>query len=893
MTTALTPLTTYEFLSRLRLPEERGFLEFRALPVSPRLKPQQTWQEWPPGPDFDGQYAFGGEYEVYYGVLLRKRRQGDSQHVGPGSVAWAEFDLGGSRYLEASKEEVKHFPPGVLREAAHQLWLDLYDELEELELRPLAAVCSGQGVHVYWGLTETRAPAWLERANRALIRLLAAYNPEKSPYDRARILRVPGTVHRKNPARPLPVEVLYLGETRHHPEKFEGFLELEEPKPLPQALERALQAGLSPWTPSPQDLRRVVEGWTEGRRNQLAMALGGWCASRGMSERAALDLVERICQEAGDAEVGNRRGAVANSYQRFYAGLPVLGFSTLRRLVGELEGGGTVTLGVLSSAQAESEAREQAGEDLTLPPEYRLGDHGELLYVEVKTTRFGPVERVELLAPRWVGVRESLHDLKSGEVHVKLAWQDLDGALVERVVPLGAACTRQGLLELAAHGFPAHEKNAAALTQYVQACYSHNRYRLPRRRVSGAMGWVGKSFVLPGGEIEVLGVEAEPWRVRGDQAAWLEALKALFSWGVTPALVAAGLSAAAPLVRRLNLPKNPILALSTTSHTGKTTAVRFALSLWASPEYNEALYFDNATLNGLMGRLMARQDLPVGLDDHQRYEDRQVNELLHLLSGGAEKARSRRDGLERSARRWKGVALLTGELSALRETLGSGAANRLIELSDYPLGVGKGAEGAARSRVLRLASDAWGGLREAVLGRLERPPGEIAELEEGAVQLDCPADMASAVALAAVGVRILAEASGVDPEVLPETLVVYLSRTLQQQRELHGSLAGRAMEALRGLLGSLMADENSTEILDGRQLVAFERGGRWFISPTAREVERVMRPFGGLEAQLGEWAREGWIETEEDGNKRRYKIRAAWKGVYSRYVVMPVDQKKS
>lgn len=896
---------TYAFFSRLRLPEERGFLEFRALPVHPRLKPQQNWQEWPPPEGFDGEYAFGGEYEVYYGVLLRTRRQGGGQHVGPGSVAWAEFDLGGSQYLEVSKAEAKNLPPGVLREAANRLWLDLYDELEGLELRPLAAVYSGQGVHVYWGLSETRSPAWLERANKALIKLLAGYNPEKSPYDRARILRVPGTVHRKNPARPLPVELLYLGETRHDPEKLEGLLELEEPKPLPQALERAVREGTSLWVPSDHDVKLLLEGWNEGGRNQLAMGLGGWCAAHGVPEKVALDLVERICRETGDAEVANRQGAVAASYRRYFAGLPTLGFASLKRKIPGLEGKGRVSLGVLSPSASDARAEEVGGQTATLPPEYRLDAGGQLVKVRFRTTRFGVIEEYSELAPKPLEVRGLLTDLSTGAEHYRLGWTREGGEVVERTLSRAAAATKAGLLALAEAGAPVNETNAALLTQYVQRYAAYNAAALPHAFVTTRLGWhggiaigdgatprPGDRFVLPGGEVEVLGVDERGWKPAGSLEGWLEGLSALLSWGVTPALVAAALSAVAPFVRSLRLNKNPILALTGASQSGKTSAIQFAISIWGDPAYNRSLYVDEGTPNGVMGRLMTRQDLPFALDELQRFDDTALGGLVYALASGAEKVRARRDGAERSAGSWCGVAFLTAETPAVRRSLRDGAVNRLIELSDPPLGLGRSPEGEARLRALQRGMRHYGQARSPLLELMRGLEVEelVAGLAEAAKAAGCPGDMAPAVALAGLGVQLLDVLAG-GGHGLDGPVVVYLAERLAAMRSAQGSLGARALAAFWGLVAAYRPDElaslHDEEEVRGpnRDLIAFREGRIWFINPGSKEVARALEEFGGLDAQRREWDQRGWL-ARPAGDDRNLTWSKSCRGIKTRWTAV-------
>lgn len=151
--------------------------------------------------------------EVFCTPLTRRlARPGRGGRVLPGAVAWIDIDE------PANVERVRRF--------AH---------------RPQMVVRSGSGgVHAYWRLATAVEPRELEAVNRKLAHQLGA---DDGSWDRARIMRVPGTVNAKAgracrlayldlAATPLTAPVLVHG--------------LSDPNPPPPA-------------PDPQTLRRWAE----------------------------------------------------------------------------------------------------------------------------------------------------------------------------------------------------------------------------------------------------------------------------------------------------------------------------------------------------------------------------------------------------------------------------------------------------------------------------------------------------------------------------------------------------------------------------------------------------------------------------------------------------------
>jgi hypothetical protein len=140
-----------------------GLLEVRHIPqggdVVQQFRPLEDGLDWVDrwGPD--------GRVDVYFGVYPRTRSAGTANAVAP-LVSWVYADLDAS---EASIPQV---------------------------LAPTIVVESGSPGHrhVYWHLTEPIAIAEAERLNKALADVLGG---DTNATDRARVLRLPGTINSK------------------------------------------------------------------------------------------------------------------------------------------------------------------------------------------------------------------------------------------------------------------------------------------------------------------------------------------------------------------------------------------------------------------------------------------------------------------------------------------------------------------------------------------------------------------------------------------------------------------------------------------------------------------------------------------------------------------------
>jgi hypothetical protein len=762
--------------------------------------------------------------------------------------------------------------------------------LRHLDYPPHAVVQSsttGRG-QAYWRVDDLP----LEEFKAFQVGLAKHFGGDAQVNDLARVMRLPGFYHHK--AEPVRSELLY---TRREPPYSRAELVTAFPSVVREleaeilARERVVEVSVPTDYSPPEGMAGRIQDWVVGLierkhtqhgegagwRHGTLMAVAFACRDNRLDAEAASAVMHEalisLPSRNGKPLAWSEAEKVLQwAYVHTVPGTP---WELRRTVVGGLVGAGSIEL-----PQPE------------MPPEYRMVPTGEIY----KVIQLKESEKLELITPRPLYVKSALTDVSTNDLHLQLEWS-VNRRTVSEVVSMEAAVSRGGLLKLASRGCPVDEIGAGLVGRFLARYYAYNEAVLPHSEVSSRMGWHDGRFMLPGGDVPVLGVEPTAWEPIGSFTSFCEALKSVFSWGVTPLGVLVAASASAPLVGRIRLAKNPLFSLSGLSHSGKTTAARFAVAMWGNPGYNETLYFDNGTVNGLAARIMARMDLPVALDDVQRYDDKAVNELLHLLAGGAEKVRASRTGGERAARRWQGIAILTGETSALRETMGTGALNRLIELSDPPLGVGKGEEGAKRARMLlEAAVSHYGAGREGLLGLLQEDWLETHQLyTQAALRADSPADLAPALGLVAVGAVILERLAGVEPSAWPAQLVTYLARAAGDTREEQGELPERAYAALRDLLvsyykadyGGAVAKEVSANNATVAVLTNAVSGmPQWAVNLNHRAVKEALEPFGGGKRFLKDWARLGLIEVQTTGGRKYYEPPIKVKGTLVRWPIL-------
>lgn len=153
-------------------------------------------------------------FNIYVGVCPRSTRDGTKRSIKHVQCLWQDFDaktFGGSK--EAILQRVRDFP-----------------------LPPTLIIDSGHGYHCYWCLKEHEVIQnqadidRIEGSNRRLANLLGG---DPVAVDLARVLRLAGTVNRKDQSQPVPVRIVELESSRRYNlSDFDWLVETERERPL-------------------------------------------------------------------------------------------------------------------------------------------------------------------------------------------------------------------------------------------------------------------------------------------------------------------------------------------------------------------------------------------------------------------------------------------------------------------------------------------------------------------------------------------------------------------------------------------------------------------------------------------------------------------------------------
>lgn len=358
------------FFEALYAPVGAGYVEIRPLldGSDPRRHTEEgmrleararRWFLWPREADACMKHcaSLDGLFHVYFGVSLRKGDGGGRKaDVGCATAVFADVDF-----------------QDVPRDAAHAA-------LKAFPLAPSVCVRSGNGVHVYWFLSEPVFESRfveLERVNRAA---LVQAGARTGPQNVDRLLRVPGTANIKA-AYPAPKPVAEVSwwrpETRHRLEDFTTAFPApplsERSAPLqPENCPFVLRSLEVPESSLRKTAQILSEVWVPGFRHYLALHVGGWCAHAGFNSDSALRLMEMICEIAGDEEERDRLEAVRDSYRKSAAGEKVAGFTALLALVKD-----SFPQAFASRAAAVLEAA-RAGAPAGRPPVLVVSEGGDL-----------------------------------------------------------------------------------------------------------------------------------------------------------------------------------------------------------------------------------------------------------------------------------------------------------------------------------------------------------------------------------------------------------------------------------------------------------------------------------------------------------------------------------
>lgn len=316
---------------------------------------------------------------------------------------------------------------------------------------------------------------------------------------------------------------------------------------------------------------------------------------------------------------------------------------------------------------------------LRQPPGWRFSENGIELLNE-KTGLWSNVCRTPILLSR------RLKSLDTGEEKIEIAFLR-DGKWQTAIVQRSTIFQSRTITQLADMGITVTSENAKFLVSFLGALEAENIDVLDLSKSVNQLGWYGKHF-LPGmgGDLVVdVDRSSQKWVDAycqdGTFEEWVERIQPFRQNSIFRFILASAF--AAPLLKLLNH-RVFIVHNWGDSRSGKTAALKAALSVWGEPE--ELMANFNATRVGLERLAGFFNDLPLGIDEKQVAGNRQdfIESLVYMLSLGTSKVRGSKTGGLQSSKSWRCIVLTTGEEPLTTSSSQTGVHTRALELCGSP-----------------------------------------------------------------------------------------------------------------------------------------------------------------------------------------------------------------
>lgn len=754
-------------------------------------------------------------------------------------------------------------------------------ELPEFQLLPSVIVSRNDGKrhHAYW-IARDGTLAEFTPIQKLLI---TKHQGDPVVHDLPRVMRIPGFLHNKDPKNPLVYEVQHLSDRTFTEFEMRDWLDddnsgVVESKPTPptddagrgtqerqparatKAPKGVQDSGL----PSGETILAHALKQRDKGRNNAGMWLACQLRDNSFTKTDALSVIldyVRCCPQSGHSYTEQEaRHALKQAFSRpardgwkKTGSVPVTPASAV-----EL-GGSTAAL----------------VDDLPQASEHPVTMQGKIANdfgIELDTTRYSlsakgvygvvykdgaySVDSKKVIAARAIWPDRKGVD-QDGVQWVKINWHDSKNNVVSQWVRREVLASRDALRDLARFDAPVSLGRLPALSDYLTDTVA--KVLRPDESVVSKPGWVDHTWRWPGlqTEPEYIGVCMER---SNDLELWATGLDSLLAEDCKAALFALGLAAGAPLVR--HMPQRcPILGLAGDSSTGKTTALRYALSVWSHPDTISIP--SGSTSKGAQDQGIRFPDCPIFLDDLQQMEEADriaFNNLIYFIGNGQRRVTSSKSQEAQGGERRFGVAFYASERSLLMGA-NSGVVLRIIERSGKTLAVSTQAE------VLKKATAAAGAPALA-LGKIfnERFDALVAQTQARAEwyqqTYELRGDDRYTLAIAEIGLNLLCEITKTD-FAAGTAITGAVAKDLPEYRASGAPREVLALEALMEKIGSYGWEPKTQTVYVGEEIVARKLdNGQVRINTRANVCAYLLTSFGGETRLLSAWAERGLIQKQ-------------------------------
>jgi hypothetical protein len=586
-------------------------------------------------------------------------------------------------------------------------------------------VKSGLGAHAYWALSEAIPRSeWCARAE-TLKELCDAHKFEIDPSvtgDAARVLRVPETLHVKDPTNPLKVEILTIGETipvdildEFLPKSF-NFAASERPKFQMDALTLSLMGNKQ------SRFRTILVKSVEGKgcaqilnvfENQETIEEPLWRAGLSIAERCvdrdkAIHVISSKHPEYSAEETEKKAASTKGPYT----------CETFKKLNPKLCEGcphkitSPITLGSEIAEATEEDntvveineiTKEERQYDIPkFPFPYLRGKTGGV-YCRVigKNAEGEEEEKVELVYPHDFYVVKRMHDPDLGDTVLLRLHLPKDGVR-DFIMPLTSTVSKDKCIALLAyHGMVTLNKQQDAMMNYLKKWVEMLQMESKSEKAHRQFGWTDdeSSIIIGDKEILAADIKYSPpssatlpivplFNAKGSFHAWKDIINYYGTPGQEYRAFPFFLGFGTLLMRFTALDGFLLNLVGRNSGTGKTTVLQAINSIYGHPK--RLLLSPKDTYNSRMQRLGVMQNLAVTIDEITNMPpDLMSQQIYDATSGRAKNRLKQHDNAERA----NNTNFQTGMISSSNrsvvdaltsiKTMPDGEMKRIIEII-YP-----------------------------------------------------------------------------------------------------------------------------------------------------------------------------------------------------------------
>lgn len=566
--------------------------------------------------------------------------------------------------------------------------LALSQFISALQLPKPMIIHSGNGLHVYWILSEALAPAQWGPLGLALKAAAKAHGFEidmSVPGDSARLLRPVGTINPKGGAEVRLLLDAPAVDADAMRAALSGFV-VQTAMPThfgvptrTSALSQALAVDAEFPDANPDAVASKCQQIAWGVENQAEVSEPFWYAMLGIaaycidSENTAV----AWSSKHPDYDYTKTMRKMAHWKQS------VTGPATCKKFMEERPAGcrgckfaGKITaptqIGAqFSTVEISEAAPDKVGASVPLPRSYKRTASGIKQTVDGTDIDICPFD----IYPVGYGRDESLgyETVRYHWDRKHVGWQEL----TLRQAFLTDTRLREFTTAVADQGIVLKTEKQTASFQFMLRSYMDKlREMRAMTNLYNSMGWkdeyrqfvhgnalyrrhddgtVSKENITLSTSSQRLG--GELYGTSGSEQEWINFTSVLQAANMPAHMFALGFSLATPLIELTGL-NGLTLSLCGQTGTGKTLGQLWQQSLWGDPQ---KLHFAaKFTMNSLYNRLGFYCNLPMTIDEATVVSDKEIGDFLYMVTQGRDKARLNRSAEERETKRWAtGVTIST------------------------------------------------------------------------------------------------------------------------------------------------------------------------------------------------------------------------------------------